>query len=109
MAEIEYAAAEATISERVANTLHQAYPGHAWAAKADIWAGTVAIYNFHLSGKWGFLMKLSDLVGDVNMKKVIAAGGELLERYRMSRGRFNQDQYESLETDAVGNFRADRG
>jgi len=99
---------ENEIAKTVAEYLAGIYPDHQWACNCDLNGGVVHIYNLNLSGKWGFLMKVKDVVEDGWNKKIMQAGGELLERYRMSRGRFNQAQYEALNTDNFGNHIADK-
>jgi hypothetical protein len=74
----------------------------------DSTGGIASVYNLRLSGKWGFILKLRDIYGADGMKKVIRAGGELLERYRMRRGTFDVDAYAGLRTDFAGNHIADK-
>jgi hypothetical protein len=40
-------------------------------------------------------------------KHVIRAGGEILERYRLSRGRFDEVQLSDLTMDFAGRIKAD--
>jgi len=51
---------------------------------------------------------LKDLQHDVRMKEVMKAGGEILERYHLARGRFKEDEYDQLHTDFAGRFNADK-
>ena len=99
---------ENEIAKNVAELLQQTYPGYQWAVNADLHGGVVHIYNLNLSGRWGFLMKVKDVVEDGGKRKVMQAGGELLERYRVSRGRINQAEYESMRLDNFGNPIADK-
>lgn len=99
---------ENEVAMNVAEYLQGVYPDHQWACNCDLNGGVVHIYNLNLSGKWGFLMKVKDVVEDGWKKKIMQAGGELLERYRMSRGRFKQAQYEALNVDKFGNHIADK-
>ncbi len=100
--------AEYDIARRMAETLHTHYPDHLWGVSADVEAGIATVTNLRLSGKWGFIIKLSTLVHDVNLKSVVRAGGELLERYKMRRGRFDAAAYNDLPTDFSGNHYADK-
>lgn len=68
---------------QVGELLHTAYPGHIW--RVEVRQGLVTVHNLMLSGRWGFVLKVTSL--DSNGKAVIMAGGELLERYNLSRAK----------------------
>ena len=74
---------EMAVCSFVGEVLHVAYPGHLWRVEAQ--QGVVTVHNLLLSGKWGFRLRIVDL--DTMGKIVIRAGGELLERYNMSRAK----------------------
>ena len=102
------AANDVLMSKEMAEALHLAYPGHLWAVTCDGTIGFADVRNMLLSGNWGFRIKLDEIYsGSQFRKKVIMAGGELLERYRLSRGSFKQDEYSNLETNRAGLFKAD--
>lgn len=100
--------AEYDLARRMAEVLHTHYPGHLWGVSADMHAGIAKVFNLRLSGQWGFIIKLGDLLHDVDMKSVIRAGGELLERYKMRRGMFDAAAYNDLPVDFAGNHLADK-
>lgn len=95
-------------AKRIAETLHATYPGHLWGVNASAETGIATVFNLRLSGKWGFIIKLSEIIHDPSMKKVKQAGGEILERYRVSRGRIDHDQIDDLPLDFAGNHKADK-
>ena len=99
---------ENEIAKNLADYLQTIYPDYQWACNADIMGGVVHIYNLNLSGKWGFLLKIKDVVEDGWKKVLKNAGGELLERYHLARGRMNQNQYMALPTDKFGQLIADK-
>lgn len=102
------AANDIVMAKQMAEALHAAYPGHMWAVACDGQIGFADVRNLALSGNWGFRIKLDEIYSGSQFKRqVLMAGGELLERYRMSRGKFNQDQYQGLQTDFAGHFKAD--
>lgn len=74
-------AQEQAVASQVGNLLHATYPGYIWLVNAH--DGVVTVHNALLSGQWGFLLKITDL--DPEGRAVKNAGGELLERYRLSR------------------------
>ncbi|MEO5329348.1 MAG: hypothetical protein H7829_14035 [Magnetococcus sp. THC-1_WYH] len=79
---------------RVGEVLWRAYPGYRWAV--TVVGGLVRIRNLDLSGRWGFDISLETLKTDPLMKKVIMAGGEILERYRLARAGADADQINAL-------------
>ena len=105
---IQATVAEHEWAKRIAEALHTHYPSHAWGVSVDSHGGIAQIYNLRLSGRWGFIIKLKDLFHDTDMKRVIRAGGELLERYKMKRGTFDAVAYNELPVDFAGNHIADR-
>ena len=65
--------------------LRRFYPGHSWCVEVSIQKGGVAIsLPVLLGGNWVYFIKGRDLTD----AKVIEAGGEILERFRLPRGAF---------------------
>lgn len=96
--------ADITLAKRMSEVLQRHYPGHSWGVNVDSAGGVATIKNFRLSGNWGFLLKLRDAASASEYdREVMLAAGELLERYRLSRGRFVRSELESLAVDAAGN------
>lgn len=92
----------------MAEALHAAYPGHFWAVSCDGKTGMADVRNLALSGNWGFRIKLSGIYSASQFKKdVVKAGGEILERFSLSRGRLNDDQLSDRPTDFAGRLTAD--
>lgn len=90
--------------KRVAETLHKHYPGHLWAVNINEEGGVITVMNLALSGKWGFLLKLKAVQEDPDLKSVMRAGGELLERYRLHRGRYIPGSLKALDRDYKGDL-----
>lgn len=104
------AANDIVMAKAMAETLHAAYPGHFWAVCCDGKKGMADVRNMRFSGMWGFRLRLPAIYSASEFKReVLRAGGELLERYRMSRGKFNEDQYSDIPMDAAGRLKADHG
>lgn len=78
---------EVGLARDAANMLNKHYPGFLWAVNvnADPTGGVMQIKNYTVSYKYGYTLHLTKL--DVNMKKVMRAGGEILERARLARGK----------------------
>jgi len=82
----------------VGEDLTQTYTGYFWNVGCNHEAGVVAI-SLAIPGDngnttRGFLLHLSTIMGPGGQKKVRAAGGELLERWGLPRGRAPQDVIE---------------
>jgi hypothetical protein len=82
------------LAKRMAEVLHTHYPDHLWAVTCEGAQGIASVRNLRLSGNWGFVLKIKDFQDDPALKPVIRAGGELLERYRISRGRFKAQEFD---------------
>jgi hypothetical protein len=94
---------EATITslvKNVADTLYKHYPGHAWAVGPSNDYSMLAIWNEALSTRYGMWIRVNDI--DPEYKNVMRWAGELLERAKLSRGRADDDEYESLDRDFKG-------
>ena len=92
-----------TLAKNVAEKLEEKYPGWLWAV--HVMDGVVGVKSMRLSGNWGFVLHADKI--DNDYKVVVNAGGEILERYRQKRGKFNQTTYEDLEMDNKGRLNGD--
>jgi len=82
-AKAEECTREMLIAKRCADHLHKHYPGHLWAVNVNKDGGTVNIFNLALSSLWGYVLHTTTVEHDPQLKCVMRAGGELLERARM--------------------------
>ena len=104
----DVAALDFNVAKDMAETLHAAYPNHLWAVTCEGDKGIATVRNLALSGNWGFVMKLSEMVTASDWKKmVIRAGGELLERYKLRRGSADQAAIADLKTNFAGHVIGD--
>jgi hypothetical protein len=95
------------LAKEIADTLNTHYPGHLWAINVD--GGVANIHDLMLSGQWGYRLLLTNMYSASELKKdTIRAGGEILERFRLSRGQFSEAQYTQLKTNFAGDFVFDR-
>lgn len=101
----QLSANDLTMAKHMADTLHQHYPGHLWAVTCDGTTGIATIRNLMLSGDWGFVLKLPAIYSASEWnKRVIMAGGEVLERYRIARAGIERthDQIAAQPMDFAG-------
>jgi len=92
-----------SLAKNVAEKLEEKYPGWLWAV--HVMDGIVGVKSMRLSGNWGFILHANKI--DNDYKVVVDAGGEILERYRQKRGKFNQTTYEDLDMDSKGRLNGD--
>jgi hypothetical protein len=86
----ERACADLAAARAVRRILDTAYPGHDWEVAADSAQSYVAFRIPALMGaNYAYLVKGRDLTAEAILK----GGGELLERYRLPRGRFDLDRF----------------
>jgi len=96
------------LARTMAESLHAAYPGHLWAVSCDGRTGMADVRNLMFSGNWGFRLKLEGIYSASQFKAdVIKAGGEILERFKVSRGKLDDDQVSDLKTDFAGRVQGD--
>mgnify|MGYP005647555935 FL=1 len=98
--------AEQTLCRSIGETLQKHYPGHAWML--EVAGGMVNIHNT-INMKMGFRVRLSDAYNDPGLKRFIKAGGELLERAKQSRGKFDEATWRNAPKDLRGDVVMDNG
>ncbi|MBV8755391.1 MAG: hypothetical protein JO328_21265 [Hyphomicrobiales bacterium] len=99
----ERARADLATARAVRRILDTAFPGHDWEVLADSRQGYVAFRIPTLMGaNWAYLIKGRELTPEA----VLKGGGELLERYRLPRGKFDLDRF--LEARAAHSILLDR-
>ena len=83
--------ADVTLAMRAADKLNEQYPGHLWCVHLDDEerGGMMVIRNLAVSFAYGYRLKLSRVYADPDLKCVMRAGGEILERAGMKRGWWN--------------------
>jgi len=81
------------IAKACSDLLTQHYPGHMWAVNVNSspTAGVVNIYNLAISSLYGYVLHLTTVQNDPTLRCVLRAGGEILERGNMIRGKSRGD------------------
>lgn len=94
------------MAKNAAEALHKHYPGHLWAVAVDRPARMLDVRNMALSGAWGFRIALPLIYSASEFdKQVMRAGGELLERYRVSRSAADPEALAHLPVNFAGHHR----
>jgi len=94
-------AASQIMCKNALDTLYKKYPGYTWMVMVDDVGGIMNIECLNASGRIGFTLHLNNIVHDVGVlnKEVMRAGGELLERYGLSRNRAKADEIQNMKRD----------
>ena len=99
---------EMILAKDMAEALNGAYPGHLWAVNVQEAQGIATVHDLYLSGTWGFTLKLDKNYSASDFKRrVIRAGGELLERFRVKRGAVDHAALAALPVNHAGNHVGD--
>jgi hypothetical protein len=77
---------------RAQDVLKHHYPYHLWGVNVNSEQGIMAIKAFNISARYGVLLHLRRVYQDPDLKCVMRAGGEILERASMIRGRWNGEE-----------------
>lgn len=90
------------LAKDIAETLHAAYPGHLWAVTVN--SGVAVVKDLFVSSVWGMVLHYNNIKGDaaVRKKRIIMAGGELLERANMKRGAYTGERV--IDLDGADNY-----
>lgn len=75
-------------AKQIAEGLHKHYPGHLWQVAPSADFSTLTIKNIRLSDKAGICIHIAGphaMAPDAAHKTAMRMGGELLERFRVSR------------------------
>ncbi|MGL4232992.1 MAG: hypothetical protein ACRDAM_14670 [Casimicrobium sp.] len=94
---------DALTARNVAEALNKHYPGHLWAVDIPPHQGVINVRDLMLAGNWGFRILKTQWATVSELEKLaMRYGGELLERYKVSRSKLNHDEIDSLATDFAG-------
>lgn len=108
----EDAAAEAydlSKSKDLGEALNSQYPGHLWAVRVQSKQGIATIHNMALSDQWGYVIHLDKIYSASHLvQRGIQAGGEILERFKVARGRVNDELMDELPRDFAGRVIGDK-
>lgn len=108
---VDETAAEQNLARVVGDILQRMYPapkeiGFWWAVTANAKGGVLHILNLALSGTHGYTLYMDGLMGGEGPKRIMRAGGELLERAGLSRDwrNLSPDKVAELQRNVRGNI-----
>jgi len=82
-------ARDITLAHKISGMLNKHYPAHLWAVNVNSQGGVVDIKDFASSMQYGYRLLYKDVERDHDLKCCIKAGGEILERSGMKRGKWD--------------------
>jgi len=101
--EARIAKLEMWIAKGIGEVLVKHYPNRQWGVNVDVEGRMVVITCPSLSHTHGYHLNMKDDNIESLCKRAVMAGGEILERHGLSRGRnFNPDHLETLLRDPMG-------
>lgn len=98
---IERLRGDIALSKWAGEALNDHYPGYPWAVHADYFGGVMTIKNLRAAGvyeNYGYVIHPHLYASASELKKrIILAGGEILERAGLARGRETGQQVQHIE------------
>ena len=82
--------------------LQRNYPGWRWAIQLNEFGGVIHVFNHLLHDTWGYLIRTKDFQNQSSRKVFMHAGGELLARFGMPRGRFDYATWKAAPREPKG-------
>ena len=76
---------------RVAEKLYEHYPGHGWHVAMSKDFSVIGIRNLLIHSNYGMILHTLEVQEDPDLKCVVRAGGELLERAFLKRGECTEE------------------
>jgi hypothetical protein len=95
------------IAKTIGAELCGIYPGHGWIVEADARNGIAKICNKHMGVNAGYVYKLNDIEFSTFKRDMMRIGGDILERYKLSRGRMIETEVLGVIRDLRGNAKVD--
>ena len=80
------------LAKQAADLLYRKYPGYLWAVHVNSKGGMLNIFCPIISTRYGYTIRLSEVYQDPQLKCVMRAGGEILERADMRRGQWRDGE-----------------
>ena len=87
---------DAMLAKKIGERLELDYPGHYFLTEVMRDQGVAVIRHPLLPAKMGVVIHMKTLASDPALRSVMRAGGEVLERFNIDRGRYNRDNYRAV-------------
>jgi len=83
---VSQVARESHLEAEVGRALIKAYPARNWLVDSDVPNRVLTVHCTDISARWGMVVHLTRSNRET-VRRSVRAGGEILERYRLSRQR----------------------
>jgi len=80
-----YHASSVLIVKDIGTYVNKHYPGWAWMVQVNEFGHMIEIFNHHLHDKYGYRIRMEDIMNDPARRVLQQACGEILERFGMER------------------------
>lgn len=98
--EVTQSASMRILVHNVMLRLAKSFPGYEWLVSSNDQTGVIDIYLPEIGGNYAYTLHIAKL--DPHLKKVIKAGGEILERYNLRRTKLSRAEMSDLARDFKG-------
>ena len=98
---LKVALKEEWIGYSIGRVLKRHYPRYDWIVRVDIESGCAAIHCPFISNEYGCVVHLNYPIAIIQQRSVMLAG-ELLERFRLPRGRASKQELLHIPRTALG-------
>lgn len=97
-------AVDMTMAKDIAETLYGHYPGHLWGVYVK--SGVAVIKALNISSLYGYVLHYGKIANDAGhrARRVIMAGGEILERANMRRG-MRKEGEKAIAVDGIADYK----
>lgn len=97
LSEMRARAATTLLVKRIGDLLETNFPGWGWAISPDERGGVITIRSLRLDARYGYLLHTQKIQDDPQLKAVLRAGGEILERCGMKRGAYSYENWKNAK------------
>lgn len=98
-----FAFADMALAKSIGEALLGAYPNRAWTIHADSEQGVVDVMLADATTRYGYTIHLKAKTLFELQREAVYGGGEILERFNLSRERvFNRDAVDELKRNVLG-------
>jgi hypothetical protein len=92
-ADLQCRASTVVLVKRIGDLLESNFPGWLWTISPDERGGVITIRSMRLDSRYGYLLHTKKIQDDPQLRAVLRAGGEILERAGMPRGRYTYEAW----------------
>lgn len=100
--DLQVGAGTELVCKDIADLLVKHYPGFQWAIQPSEFGGVFNIYCLNFSGRYGYRIRMADIVNDAKRREAVRAGGEILKRFGYHGSSFRPELMAEIKRNAKG-------